>query len=426
MTNPFAARFKNEPALVSPEHSEIVNAALAHMNNPKLLEVLGNADDDGFWPEEGTYLASLRPYIVRDGILHIQVKGVLLNGFPYQFGSWATGYEYIARAIERGADDAEVRGIALVIDSPGGMVAGNFDLVDRMFMRRADKPIRAFAEGAYSAAYSIASAAERITVTRSGGVGSVGVVTSHVDVSKMLSDIGYKITFIHAGKHKVDGNSYEPLPDDVKARIQARIDDLYTEFVSIVARNRSMEEQAVRDTEALTFTAREAVSNGMADDIGPLEDAMAAFAAELSPNQGVYLMSTDKKDNAAADTQTVAVEAARTEGFKAGEEKGRAEGATAERARINAIIGSDEGKARPAAALSAALKTNMTADEAKGFLASIAEEQPKAEVADNPFAAAMAKGNPELGTAAEEDGSKDPVAAILGDYHAAVGKVAKK
>ncbi len=68
----------------------------------------------------------------------------------------------------------EVKGIAFVIDSPGGHVAGNFDLVDKIFAARDVKPIRAFAaENAYSAAYSIASAAQSITVARTGGVGSI-------------------------------------------------------------------------------------------------------------------------------------------------------------------------------------------------------------------------------------------------------------
>ena len=67
------------------------------------------------------------------------------------------------------------------------MVAGNFDLVDRIFAARGVKPIRAYAaESAYSAAYSIASAADDITVSRTGGVGSIGVVTVHADYSQAL------------------------------------------------------------------------------------------------------------------------------------------------------------------------------------------------------------------------------------------------
>lgn len=286
MRNSFLARFVSAPAMLAPLMLDRFRACLdiASVEWSRFQERDAQVPaqmEDGFWYAAGDWRAQFRPYVVKDGVLHIPVKGVLLNDFPFAFGAWATGYEYIWRAFQRGLEDGNVRAIALVEDSPGGEVAGNFDLVDRIFAARGQKPIRAFAaESAYSAAYSIASAADQITVTRTGGVGSIGVVTMHIDVSKALDDDGYKITFIHAGKHKVDGNAYEPLPDEVKARIQARIDGLYDLFVATVARNRGLEESAVRSTEALTYSASEALSVRLADNIGSLDDALAAFAAD--------------------------------------------------------------------------------------------------------------------------------------------------
>ena len=139
-------------------------------------------------------------------------------------------------------------------------------------------------ESAYSAGYSIASAADRIVVSRTGGVGSIGgVVTSHTDRSAALAAAGLKITFIHAGKHKVDGNAAEPLSSGARARIQARIDGLMAIFVAAVVRNRSLSEEAVRATEALTFTATAAVENGLADEIGSLDEAVSAFVGGGQP-----------------------------------------------------------------------------------------------------------------------------------------------
>lgn len=295
-TNPYLARFADAPALVSPDRRDEFEACLSAVSGDAALRTAmaeqAVAGGDPFWDVAQYY----RPYVVVDGILQIPVRGVLLNDFPYQFGSWATGYGYISKALERGLGDADVKGIALVINSPGGEVAGNFDLVDSIFAARAVKPIRAFAaEAAYSAAYSIASAAQSISLPRTGGVGSIGVVTSHLDISKAYDEIGFKVTFIFAGAHKVDGNAYEPLPPAVKARIQERIDALYQVFVSTVARNRGLDEQAVRDTEALTFMASEALSNGLADAIGSLDSSLAAFAADvLNPDEGDETMSDTK------------------------------------------------------------------------------------------------------------------------------------
>ena len=377
MKNPLATRFSSEsPALVAPEHGERVEADLHHawdrfsasLERRNLEPYAGvESASDEFWSEDWSWV---RPYIVSEGVLQIPVKGVLLSGFPYQAWDWATGYEYIQAAFARGMADPDVKGIAFIIDSPGGEVEGNFDLVDFMSGDAKKKPVQAFAVSAYSAAYSIASAADKITVTRTGGVGSIGVVTSHVDMSKALDDWGYKITFIFAGKHKVDGNPYQPLPDDVKSRIQASVDKLYGMFVAIVARNRGMDEQAVRDTEALTYLSDDALKIGLADDVGPLVDSLAAFAAEVN-TEGAMLMS-----NADKSADTSAMDTARAEGTKAG--------ASAERERIKAILESPEASNRADAARNIALNTDMTSEQAVSLLKTLPETKAEAPQKEEP------------------------------------------
>jgi len=413
--NPLIARFANEPALLAPgtegQFQALLDAAAVH---PMLSEVEGGerAGDGDFWTELGERGSKiLRPYNVVDGILHIPVRGVLLHDFPYQFFGYATGYEYLSQAFRRGMDDSNVKGIALVINSPGGMVSGCFALVDEMFSRRSEKPVRAFAaEHAYSAAYAIFSVAEQGIVARTGGVGSIGVVTTHVDMSKALEEYGVKITFIHAGKHKVDGNAYEPLSPDVKARIQTRIDELYGIFVSTVARNRGLDEQAVRDTEALTFTASEATSNGLADLIGELDDALAAFAADLSETSGDEEMSN--KDTSADNQAAIdaAVATARQEEQTAAA-TAVATARTEERQRIAAILGSDEAQGRGDLASHLALETDTAADAAVAILGK--SNKAEAEGGKTPFEQSMEGSNPDVGaeTGAEtEADASDPIA----------------
>jgi signal peptide peptidase SppA len=380
--NPFLARFANEPSLIQPGAESRFQAMLnAVALDPRLEQAESEIRaDENFWGEPGSFKAMLRPYVVLNGILQIPVRGVLLHDFPYAFFGLATGYEYIGQAFKRGMADPMVRGIALIIDSPGGMVAGCFDLVDEMYSERGNKPVQAMAaESAYSAAYAIFSVADKGIVSRTGGVGSIGVVTAHVDYSKALDHEGVKVTFIYAGDHKVDGNPYEPLPADVKARIQERIDELYAIFVSSVARNRGLDEQAVRDTEALCFTASQAVSNGLADEIGKLDDALAAFAADLSEPSGDEEMSTqDKPAFAQADIDD-AVAAANATAATA-QAAAVADARTAERTRIAAIIGSDEATGREDLANHLALETDTAADAAVAILA----KSPKAAAEKKP------------------------------------------
>lgn len=108
---------------------------------------------DDFWPAADSWLASYRPHILKGGILMIPVKGVLLFGVGYAIGDYAIGHAYITKTLERSLADPNDNGIAFIIDSPGGHVAGNFDLADKIFAARDQKPIHAFAAvNAYSAA----------------------------------------------------------------------------------------------------------------------------------------------------------------------------------------------------------------------------------------------------------------------------------
>jgi signal peptide peptidase SppA len=436
-SQPLLEQITQNPLLISASAEALFQASVLHVIGSEhagtMLQaaVSAAANDDDFWPTtKDDWRAAFRPYNVdANGILQIPVMGVLLNRFPYQFGRWATGYTYVEKALQRGMADANVKAIAFVVDSPGGEVAGCFELVDKIYEARGTKPFRAFsADHAYSAAYAISSAANNISVTRSGGVGSIGVVTAHVEYSEMLKDLGIKITFIFAGKHKVDGNPYEKLPESVKSRIQERIDRIYGVFTSTVARNRSMDEKAVRDTNALTYDANEAIEVGLADRVGALDEEMVIFSEEVAATEDEQMAQSTEVKTVDQATHDTAVAAARTEG------------ATAERTRISAILASDEGKVRPKAAMSLAMKTGLTLEEAKATLADMPEEKaetpipaPAAATPDpkkpaaagpTPFDAAMNKDNPEVGGGDGSEGANDDEKAstsILADYAGATG-----
>lgn len=430
-----------EPFLIEAHAAPRVEACLNAMvaffsSDPRGQKILaggvsGDENDDDFWPDDDDdgWLTYIRPYDVSNGTLNIPVQGVLLNNFPYQLGGYATGYEYIERAFTRGMNDPAVQRVALVIDSPGGMVAGCFDCTD-LLSASAAKPTRAFAaDSAYSAAYAIASVADQISVTRTGGVGSIGVVTMHVDYSGMMAKAGIKVTYISApeGGFKTEGNPYEPLSDEAAARLQARINSLYQVFVSTVATNRDMTADAVVATQALCFSAGDAVANGLADTVSRLDTGLAAFAAETPPTTGVYNMAITQED------LDKAVIAASTHGVAEGRKEGAVSGAAAERTRINTIMNCAEAAKRPSAARSFALETSMTADEAVAVLKKIPEEKavvaaPTEEEARRAaFEAAMARDNPGLhASGGGSEGGPTLVETIVADYARSGGATTTK
>lgn len=226
------------------------------------------------------------PFAMVDGIAIIEISGVLVHrGAWIGQSSGQTSYEGIAAQVAAAASDPMVRGIALEIDSFGGEVAGVFDLADAIRTARAAKPVWAFvAEHAFSAGYALASQATSIILPRTGAVGSIGVVVMHADLSGQLSDAGVTVTLIHSGAHKVDGNPYTPLPDPVRARIQAEIDSIRTLFAETVAagRGRRLSAEAALATEAECYRGAEAVAAGLADEISDPASAFAAFAAAVN------------------------------------------------------------------------------------------------------------------------------------------------
>jgi signal peptide peptidase SppA len=226
------------------------------------------------------------PYPIVDGIAVIEISGVLIHR-----GSWIgqssgqTSYEGIAAQIEAAAKDPSVRGLALEIDSFGGEVAGVFDLADQIRAVRATKPVWAFvAEHAFSAGYALASQADRILLPRTGTVGSIGVVVMHADLSGQLDQDGVRVTLIHSGQHKVDGNPYEPLPEAVRDDIQREIDVLRFLFAETVAAGRAgrLSQEAALATEAATFRGTDAVAAGLADEVTDLARGFAGFGKMLS------------------------------------------------------------------------------------------------------------------------------------------------
>jgi ClpP class serine protease len=151
------------------------------------------------------------------------------------------------------------------------------------------KPLRAFvAEAALSAGYAIASQADRIILPRTGEVGSIGVVTMHVDMSGALQDGGYAVTLIHAGAHKVDGNPFEPLPDTVRAEWQADLESVRQLFAATVEAGRGtrMPRGAALASEAAILRGADAVAAGLADEVADLRAAFEQFSSEARAGAG--------------------------------------------------------------------------------------------------------------------------------------------
>lgn len=250
-----------------------------------ILGVLSPRLSGGSLPEKQNPVATGSYDRTPDGIAVLSVLGTLVRrtvGLEAQSG--LCSYALLGQQLDAAVADPQVKAILLDIDSPGGEAGGAFDFADQIVAARKAKPIWAVADDeAFSAAYAIAASASKIYVSRTGGVGSVGVIAVHLDQSQAEADAGLKYTAIYAGARKNDLSPHEPLSDPARDVIQAEVNRVYDLFVSTVARGRKLSPDYVKATEAGMFFGPDAVAAGLADKLGTFDDALNDLTARLAP-----------------------------------------------------------------------------------------------------------------------------------------------
>ncbi len=184
---------------------------------------------------------------------------------PAGFSSYADIGDAIAAAMA----DPSVRGVILDVDSPGGEVGGLFDLVEQIGAIKAAsrKPLWAVAnEGALSAAYAIASTADRLYVTRPARSARSALSRSMSTRAGPTRRPGLAWTFVFAGEQKVDGNAHEPLSqrarDDHPGRCRPSLRASSARWSLPIAGSAV---EAVRGTQAAIYRGDLAVRAGLAD-----------------------------------------------------------------------------------------------------------------------------------------------------------------
>jgi len=243
------------------------------------------------WREHEAGRARLYP--TAGGVALLQVRGLIVPSFPWLGCAWVTGCAELRLQIEAALADPDVRGLALMVDSPGGFVAGVDETATALHAAREDKPvIAAVVSTATSAAYWIASGADQISAPRTGCVGHVGVMRVHMDVSAALEAEGVRPTIIHSGERKADGHPYLPLTDRARAEAQRGVDALRRLIADQVAEGRrgAIDAAGVIATEARAYEGPEGVAEaqglGLIDAVVPAERALSLFAEHLAGAAG--------------------------------------------------------------------------------------------------------------------------------------------
>lgn len=254
------------------------------------------------------------------GVLNI-TGGLVNRPMPGASGPGPMSYAAIREEFDELLNDDSVTAIVLRIESPGGMASGCFDLSDHIFRARGKKPLIGLADDyAYSAGYALIAACDEIWVSRTGGVGSVGVCGFHEDWSEGNRQMGVKVTAVYAGAHKIDFSQDFPLSHDARTRWQAWIDDDYSMFVATIARYRGLAEDVVRGTEANIYFGQQAIDAGMATHLGTWQDVVAHLGSPgVDPPAAGNDGADDDDDALAIDAPATAAAIGTTTGDGTGE-----------------------------------------------------------------------------------------------------------
>lgn len=220
-------------------------------------------------------------YTVENGVATIDVRGLLVPETSSDYRSWGvTGYANLADYIQQANDDYTVTSIVLDVDSGGGYVAGLDGITESIY--QSAKPIETFVSGdMYSAAYWLGASTSKVTASKQSGIGSIGVYVVHTEESGWLERYGEKVSLFRSGKWKAAFNSFMPLTDDEKTRLQEGVDESASVFFNHVAAQRNVDAKTVKNWEGDCFTAVKAKELGLIDAIA---DSVAASSSTKQSN----------------------------------------------------------------------------------------------------------------------------------------------
>ncbi len=216
---------------------------------------------------------ALRFFMRRSGVAVLEISGVIGGG------ARVSAYD---RMLDRLRYDRRFKAVIVEIDSPGGTASGSELLYHRVERLAREKPVVAYIKGTgASGAYYISCAAHRIVALPSALVGSIGVIYLRPVLQQLLEKLGVSFSVYKGGRLKDMTSFWRSPTSEEEGKFKGLIDEIYNNFVQVVATGRGMEHEKVMElATGEVFTGRSAREMGLVDQLGDFDTALA-IAAEL-------------------------------------------------------------------------------------------------------------------------------------------------
>lgn len=217
------------------------------------------------------------------GLIYIDGEitgGPSTSGF---FGT-TTGSDSILSQLKEAREDPEVKAVVLRVNSPGGSAPASQEIGEEIArLRKAGKVVvTSMGDVAASGGYWIAASSDHIIASPATLTGSIGVVMQLTNLQEFYGKLGLSHETFKSGPHKDMGSSTRPVTPEERAIFQSMIDDIYSQFVDVVAKGRKLPVERVRAiADGRVFTGEQAKEAGLVDELGNFNYALDR-AAELA------------------------------------------------------------------------------------------------------------------------------------------------
>ena len=213
---------------------------------------------------------------VSDRVALITLRGLISSSIPGNVSD--SMVEDMRLALQQACDDNRVKAIVLEIDSPGGEVTAADQIYNAVVKARARKPVVIYMDSlAASGGYYIACGGKFLMANETTITGSIGVIIQTLNYEQLFNKIGLASVVFKSGKFKDILNGARPMTPEERELIQRFVMETYDKFLGVVARERSLPAETLRNTiaDGRILSGKEALSDKLVDGLGQLEDAFA-------------------------------------------------------------------------------------------------------------------------------------------------------
>lgn len=214
-----------------------------------------------------------------DAVAIVRVEGTITSGGADEYVAGTAVSGVVISDLRAAAADPTVKAIVLLVDSPGGTVTGSAEIYE--VIREIEKPIVvSMGSLAASGGYYVSAPTDYIFARTDTWTGSIGVISQIITAEELMNDIGVDVVIITSGENKSIGSPFRDMTEEQIAIFQALVDESYQDFVQIVADGRGMSLETVRVlADGRIYSGRQALANGLVDELGDLQDAITKAAS---------------------------------------------------------------------------------------------------------------------------------------------------